>query len=98
MRGHVYFVLRSAALCWLDGARAEAPAMPAGFGPHPRPASPERQLIPTVNVAPVQRWTDGRRPAAAAKPGHPRLRARSSFAPAGCVLPNGDVLVTFSKR
>ena len=64
MRGHVYFVLL-AALCWLDGARAEAPAMPAGFGPHPVLPSPERQLIPPVNVAPVQRWTDGRRPAVA---------------------------------
>ena len=92
MRGHVYFVLL-AALCWLDGARAEAPAMPAGFGPHPVLPSPERQLIPTVNVAPVQRWTDGRRPAVAAVLAI-RAYARALDHPRWLyVLPNGDVLV-----
>lgn len=82
-----------AAACGAPIAHAQAPAMPVGFGPQPALPAPDKQLIPTVNVAPVQRWTADQRPVAA--PGlavhayardldHPRWLY---------VLPNGDVLV-----
>ena len=82
-----------AAACGATTAHAQAPAMPVGFGPQPVLPAPDKQLIPTVNVAPVQRWTAAQRPVVA--PGlaihayardldHPRWLY---------VLPNGDVLV-----
>ena len=82
-----------AAACGATTAHAQAPVMPVGFGPQPVLPAPDKQLIPTVNVAPVQRWTAAQRPVVA--PGlaihayardldHPRWLY---------VLPNGDVLV-----
>lgn len=82
-----------AAACGAHLAHAQAPAMPVGFGPHPVLPAPDKQLIPTVNVAPVQRWTAAQLPAVAAGLAihayardldHPRWLY---------VLPNGDVLV-----
>ncbi|WP_402719602.1 PQQ-dependent sugar dehydrogenase [Janthinobacterium rivuli] len=83
-----------AAACGATTAHAQAPlAMPAGFGPQPALPAPDKQLIPTVNVAPVQRWSADQRPVAAAGLAihayardldHPRWLY---------VLPNGDVLV-----
>lgn len=68
----------------------------AGTGPKPELPSPEKSLIPTVNVATAIGWTNGTKPIAA--PGfsvnayatnldHPRWLY---------VLPNGDVLVAES--
>ncbi|OEZ47991.1 soluble aldose sugar dehydrogenase YliI precursor [Janthinobacterium sp. MP5059B] len=82
-----------AAACGTTVAHAQAPAMPVGFGPQPALPAPDKQLIPTVNVAPVQRWTAAQRPVVAAglvihayarDLDHPRWLY---------VLPNGDVLV-----
>ncbi|WP_035822595.1 PQQ-dependent sugar dehydrogenase [Janthinobacterium sp. RA13] len=82
-----------AAACGASVAHAQAPAMPVGFGSQPALPAPDKQLIPTVNVAPVQRWTADQRPVAAAGLAihayardldHPRWLY---------VLPNGDVLV-----
>lgn len=82
-----------AASCGTTVAHAQAPAMPVGFGPQPALPAPDKQLIPTVNVAPVQRWTAAQRPVVAAGLAihayahdldHPRWLY---------VLPNGDVLV-----
>jgi glucose/arabinose dehydrogenase len=82
-----------AAVCGAHLAHAQAPAMPVGFGPQPTLPAPDKQLIPTVNVAPVQRWTPAQHPAVAAGLAihayardldHPRWLY---------VLPNGDVLV-----
>lgn len=72
------------------GARLD---VAAGTGPNPALPPPRGSLIPTVNIAPAQRWEDGQTPTAA--PGlavnafasgldHPRWLF---------VLPNGDVLV-----
>ncbi|MBW3508920.1 sorbosone dehydrogenase family protein [Janthinobacterium sp. NKUCC06_STL] len=81
------------AACGASVAHAQAPAMPAGFGPQPALPAPDKQFIPTVNVAPVQRWTADQRPVVAAGLAihayardldHPRWLY---------VLPNGDVLV-----
>jgi len=85
------FLLATA--CGAHLAHAQSPAMPVGFGPQPVLPAPDKQLIPTVNVAPVQRWTAAQHPAIAAGLAihayardldHPRWLY---------VLPNGDVLV-----
>ena len=82
-----------AAACGAHLAHAQAPAMPVGFGPHPVLPAPDKQFIPTVNVAPVQRWTAGQHPAVAAGLAI-RAYARGLDHPRWLyVLPNGDVLV-----
>lgn len=74
------------------GEHAKLPFM-AGVGPTPAIPSPNKTLIPTLNIAPAVGWTEGAKPDAA--PGlivnlyasgldHPRWLY---------VLPNGDVLV-----
>jgi glucose/arabinose dehydrogenase len=74
-------------------ALAQTAAYPVGFGPNPVLPKPDSSLIPTVNVAPVDRWTDQETPRAAAGftvtayargLDHPRWIY---------TLPNGDVLV-----
>lgn len=71
------------------------PVLPstAGFGPNPQLPAPQKNLIPTVNIAPVEGWAEGRKPMAgrgfqvtafAQGLSHPRWLS---------VLPNGDVLV-----
>ncbi|WP_413770932.1 PQQ-dependent sugar dehydrogenase [Janthinobacterium aquaticum] len=85
-------VLAIAAFAVVAGG-VQAQTMPTGFGPKPVLPEPNKKLIPTVQVAPVARWTDDARPVAAAgfavQPyardlDHPRWIY---------VLPNGDVLV-----
>ena len=82
-----------AAACSSTLAHAQAPAMPVGFGPQPALPAPDKQFIPTVNVAPVQRWTAAQRPVVA--PGLAiQAYARDLDHPRWLyVLPNGDVLV-----
>jgi len=66
---------------------------PVGYGPNPKLPEPEKSLIPTVNVAPVDVWKGDAKPVAPAgftvtayarDLAHPRWLY---------VLPNGDVLV-----
>jgi len=66
---------------------------PVGYGPNPKLPEPEKSLIPTVNVAPVDVWKGEAKPVAPAgftvtayarDLAHPRWLY---------VLPNGDVLV-----
>jgi glucose/arabinose dehydrogenase len=66
---------------------------PVGYGPNPKLPEPEKSLIPTVNVAPVDVWKGDAKPVAPAgftvtayarDLDHPRWLY---------VLPNGDVLV-----
>lgn len=73
-------------------ATAESPSF-IGIGPNPELPTPQKALIPTVNIAPAVGWPDEATPKAAAnltvKPfaqglDHPRWLY---------VLPNGDVLV-----
>lgn len=92
MHRYVYSFLL-AGICSANAAQAQAPAMPVGFGPEPVLPSPDKQLIPTVNVAPVQRWTAEQRPAVAAGLAV-QAYARDLDHPRWLyVLPNGDVLV-----
>ncbi|MET0264844.1 MAG: sorbosone dehydrogenase family protein [Duganella sp.] len=74
-------------------ALAQTASYPVGFGPNPVLPEPDKSLIPTVNVAPVERWTGQEAPRApagfavttyASGLDHPRWLY---------TLPNGDVLV-----
>ena len=75
---------------------AEAQQYPPGYGPQPVLPAPERSLVPTVNVAPVARWSAAGAPVPAA--GFTvRAYARDLDHPRWVyVLPNGDVLVVES--
>jgi glucose/arabinose dehydrogenase len=74
-------------------AWAQQESYPPGFGPAPVLPPPEKSLIPTVNVAPAERFKDNETPIAA--PGFAvRAYARNLDHPRWVyVLPNGDVLV-----
>jgi len=74
-------------------AWAQPVGYPAGYGPSPALPEPQHTLIPTVNVAPVERFDDHATPTAA--PGFTvRAYARGLDHPRWAyVLPNGDVLV-----
>ncbi|HYD60811.1 MAG TPA: sorbosone dehydrogenase family protein [Noviherbaspirillum sp.] len=73
----------------------DSPALPveAGMGPNPQLPAPEKNLVPTVNIAPAKGWPSG------AKPSAPQGFTVSAYAngldhPRWLyVLPNGDVLV-----
>ena len=92
LRHHVAW----ATLCFaatIVPALAQTTQYPPGFGPNPTLPAPQKALIPTLNVAPVERWKDSERPlvppgftvsAYARGLDHPRWLY---------VLPNGDVLV-----
>ncbi|MBI5271767.1 MAG: sorbosone dehydrogenase family protein [Burkholderiales bacterium] len=95
-------VAMAALACACSRAAPPSPAVPVpaaaepGLGPQPALPRAQRQLVPTVNIAPARPWPAGQRPVAA--PGlavqafamgldHPRWLH---------VLPNGDVLVAES--
>jgi glucose/arabinose dehydrogenase len=83
-----------AAALALGGCGSEAKlSVDDGTGPVPKLPSPEKSLVPIVNIAPAVGWTEGGAPVAAqglrvaafaGKLDHPRWLH---------VLPNGDVLV-----
>ncbi|MPZ38238.1 MAG: sorbosone dehydrogenase family protein [Rhizobiales bacterium] len=92
------FLFVAGALALLLAGCGEASNMPeqAGVGPKPTLPEPTSQLIPTVNIAAAEGWSDGAKPAAAEglaanafanELDHPRWLY---------VLPNGDVLVAES--
>jgi glucose/arabinose dehydrogenase len=92
---YFFRTLLSAAVLVTLAACGEVARLPvsAGMGPNPTLPMPNKTLIPTVNVAPVNLWADGAKPTGA--PG----TAVNAFA-SGLdhprwiyVLPNGDVLV-----
>jgi len=88
------WILCGALLAALASCSSAAPATAdPGYGPNPNLPAPEKQLIPTVNVAKAKPWPAGTAPVAATGLGvkafatgliHPRWLL---------VLPNGDVLV-----
>ncbi len=55
----------AAALVIGCGDTAKLPVA-AGIGPSPQLPPPQKSLIPTVNIAPADRWPAGTRPVAAA--------------------------------
>ena len=87
-------------VAFLVAACGEEPALPQEdtFGPEPKLAEPNRQIIPTVKIAPATGWPAGGKPHAAeglavgafaAELNHPRWLY---------VLPNGDVLVAETNK
>jgi glucose/arabinose dehydrogenase len=82
-----------AGLAFVAAGAALAQTYPMGWGPNPVLPEPNKKLIPTMNVAPVERWQGEEKPVPAAgfavaayarELDHPRWLY---------VLPNGDVLV-----
>ena len=86
-------ILSLAALCLAAGGAGAQTAMPLGFGPNPVLPAPDKQLIPTINVAPAEAWSANARPVPA--PGFTVSAYASGLAHPRWiyVLPNGDVLV-----
>jgi len=88
---HLAYVLTLTALA--SASLAHAQTMPSDFGPSPALPAPEKQLIPTVNVAPVQRWQGNTRPTVAAGFAISAYASGLDHPRWLYVLPNGDVLV-----
>ena len=79
-------------------AQAQTP-WPPGVGPNPPlPAPDTGGLLPTVNIAPAQRWSDGALPQAAAGFKVTALARGLDHPRWVYVLPNGDVLVAESNK
>jgi glucose/arabinose dehydrogenase len=88
------FVLALAALVGCGAVAQSAPN--AGIGPNPQLPEPQKQIIPTVNIAEAVGWPQGVRPVA---PAGFRVTAFGSALDHPrwvYVLPNGDVLVAES--
>jgi len=75
------------------GACGESATLPQQVGADPQLPEPNHTLIPTVNIAPAQGWSEGATPKAVAG-GTLTAFARGLQHPRSVyVLPNGDVLV-----
>ncbi|AKU23677.1 sorbosone dehydrogenase family protein [Massilia sp. NR 4-1] len=77
-------------------ALAQTSKYPPGFGPDPQLPEPERSLLPTVNVAPVERWQGDAKPVPASGFGVTAYARELDHPRWVYVLPNGDVLVAES--
>lgn len=64
-----------------------------GYGPHPNLPAPQKQLIPTVNVAKANPWPAGTAPVAATGLAVKAFATGLTHPRWLLVLPNGDVLV-----
>src|SRR5450830_1968499 len=88
---HLAYVLTLTVLA--STSLVHAQTMPSDFGPSPALPAPEKQLIPTLNVAPVQRWQGNTRPTVAAGFAISAYASGLDHPRWLYVLPNGDVLV-----
>jgi glucose/arabinose dehydrogenase len=88
----------AALLAALLGGPVLAQDMPPGYGPNPILPSPEKKLIPVINVAKAEPWPAGTAPVPAqGLAAH--VYARGLDHPRWLyVLPNGDVLVAETNR
>ena len=87
--------LAAIVLC-LAASAALAQGYPTGWGPNPALPDPQKSLIPTVNVAAVERWQGDDKPVAAAGFAVSALARDLDHPRWVYVLPNGDVLVAES--
>ena len=85
-------VLISTAAC----GQSESQTQGVGYGPDPALPAPTRTLLPTVKVAPVNRWAPGETPKAPAGFQVTALASGLDHPRWLLVLPNGDVLVAES--
>ncbi|GLV25781.1 PQQ-dependent sugar dehydrogenase [Sphingobium sp. Cam5-1] len=76
-------------------AQGDTAQLAAGedVGKEPVFTSPRSELIPTINVAEVKRWTAGEKPVAAKGLAVARLAEGLAHPRSMLVLPNGDILV-----
>ena len=74
-------------------ALAQGASYPVGYGPNPALPEPNKSLIPTVNVAPVDRWTAQETPQPAAGFAVTAYARGLDHPRWVYTLPNGDVLV-----
>ncbi len=93
----------AAAAAWLVcgcamAAPEQAPASPVGVGPTPVLPAPEKNLIPTVHIAPAVGWPQGQAPQAMAGLQVTALARGLDHPRWVYVLPNGDVLVAESNK
>jgi glucose/arabinose dehydrogenase len=79
-----------------QGNAQDSAAYPQGFGPNPSLPAPEKNLLPTVNIATVDRWAAGEMPKAADGLVVERFADGLDHPRWVYVLPNGDVLVAES--
>jgi glucose/arabinose dehydrogenase len=87
-------VRRIALLVCLAACAAEPAAQQTpGVGPNPALPAPDTSLIPTLEIAPAERWSDGEKPHAAPGFRVERFAAGLEHPRWLYVLPNGDVLV-----
>lgn len=95
--GKASFPLLLALLMLLSacGETAMLPLM-AGYGPQPELPPPRQRLIPTINIARVSGWTEGRQPKAADGLQVNAFATDLQNPRWLLVLPNGDVLVAES--
>jgi glucose/arabinose dehydrogenase len=99
MRPRLSILVSSLAVAALAACGTVAVSAPnAGIGPNPNLPPPERSLIPTVQVAPVQGWPQGARPTAPAGFRVTALAEKLDHPRWVYVLPNGDVLVAESNE
>jgi glucose/arabinose dehydrogenase len=68
----------------------------AGTGPNPQLPPPNKEMIPTVNIAPAQGWAEGAKPTVASGMQVNALAGGLDHPRWLYVLPNGDVLVAES--
>ena len=68
----------------------------AGTGPEPKLPPPNQTLIPTVNIAPAERWAEGEKPVPAEGLAVTEFAAGLEHPRWLYTLPNGDVLVAES--
>nr|WP_051603212.1 sorbosone dehydrogenase family protein [Simplicispira psychrophila] len=77
---------------------AQAPGVPVGVGPAPVLPAPEKNLIPTVNIAPAVGWSQSQGPRAMAGLTVTAFASGLDHPRWVYVLPNGDVLVAESNK
>ena len=84
------------ALAACSPGESQTPA--AGYGPDPALPAPTKTLLPTVKVAPVNRWANGATPTPAAGFAVKAFASGLDHPRWLLVLPNGDVLVAEANR
>lgn len=95
---HPTLLAASTALVALAASAAHAQTMLPGFGPNPQLPAPEQDVLPTVNIATVDRWGPDELPRVADGFTVTRYADGLDHPRWLYVLPNGDVLVAESNK
>src|SRR5438105_7962178 len=93
MAVHRYTFVVGLAVCVTACGQVATQPEAVTIGPNPVLPAPEKQLIPTIKVAPAKGWPDGAKPVPAAGTTVNALATGLDHPRWLYVLPNGDVLV-----